>query len=148
MKAHELQALRRLLFLTTSEAARWLAADAERPRGVEERTWNRWEAGARPVPDNVAAAALDLVAWRAAQLARLTADMQASAARPYPLPWVDDADDWPTRNRAHWRAHQSACAAVLALAGPDQAELAAGAPPPRGIGEMAAIAPGAPTPGA
>lgn len=147
MHAHELQALRRLLFLTPPEAARWLASDAERPNGVEERTWNRWEAGTKPVPPNIAAGVLALVQWRAEQLASLTAQLQqhqASAPGPYVLPWVNDPDDWPGRSRAHWRAHQSACAAVLAAAPPGSAALAG--TPTRGIGEMAVDA--APPPGA
>jgi hypothetical protein len=129
----ELQALRRLLFLTPGEAARWLAADSERPQGVEERTWNRWEAGTKPTPDNVAAAVLALVDWRAQQVARLVADIEASTTRPHVLPWVDDADDWKGGGRARWRAHQSACAEAMARTGPAAARLgAAGAHPPTG----------------
>ena len=137
MHAHELHALRRLLFLTPPEAARWVAADAERPRGVDERTWNRWEAGQRPAPDNIEDALRALVAWRADLVDSLTDHLHqhlASAHGPYVLPWVDDRDAWPGGNVARWRAHQSACAAVLAAAPPGAAVLGSTAPP-RGIAE-------------
>ena len=45
---------RRLLFLTVLEAAKNVAKTAERPKGVSERAWNRWEAGESPIPQPVA----------------------------------------------------------------------------------------------
>lgn len=130
MHAHELQALRRLLFLTPPEAARWVAADAERPQGVEERTWNRWEAGTKPVPDNIARAVLALVAWRAQVVAEIRDAISADPRHALALPWVDDLDAWPDRNRARWRAHQSACAHVLASMPAGQAALGTMTRPP------------------
>jgi hypothetical protein len=119
MTPQQLSALRRLLHYSAPEAARWIAADRERPQGVEERTWNRWESGARPVPPNIAARALELVAWRrraldaARQLAR-----GAAPGAPALLVWYDDGDDWPEHG-ALWRPAQSAAAALLAELGPD-----------------------------
>lgn len=145
MHAHQLAALRRLLHYSAAEAGRWIAADPpDRPRGVEERTWNRWEAGARPVPPNIAARVLQLVAWRAAELQRLRA---LAAAHPpgaaLALPWYDDRDDWPG-DGAHWRPYQSAVAALLAELGPGALVLqpapgqaprqAVAPPPPPGMG--------------
>lgn len=44
---------RRLLFLTVLEAAKNVAKTAERPDGVSERAWNRWEAGESTIPQPV-----------------------------------------------------------------------------------------------
>jgi hypothetical protein len=119
----ELQAFRRLLFLSAAEAARYVAADLERPHGVEERTWNRWEAGDRPVPANIASAVVALVRCRALMIDNLASALACRGSDAAPLPWVADPDDWG-RDRALWRAHQSACAAVLASAPPGTALLA------------------------
>jgi len=122
MQAIELQALRRLLGLSVAEAARWLAADAARPQGVEERTWNRWEAGARPVPDNVAAALLELVAWWCEHLAQLRAELASGpAAQPLRVLWYAEPDDCPPgppalQRRQRWRPGQAAAAQLLAEA--------------------------------
>lgn len=111
MHPPELQALRRLLFYSAPEAARWVARDAERPRGVEERTWNRWEAGKMPIPPNIAAAVLDLVAWRSRYRSDLLAQLERSEALR--LIWYAEADDWPDAP-ALWRPIQSAIASVIA----------------------------------
>ena len=124
MTGHELQALRRLLFFTPAEAARRIAADDQRPDGVEERTWNRWEAGQRPVPENIAAGMLALVKWRGTELARLRQELQRARSGALLLPWPAEVDDW-TRGRLTWRPYQSAVAQLLAEA-PDQVKLAGG----------------------
>lgn len=124
MNGPELQALRRLLFFTTAEAARRIAADDQRPDGVEERTWSRWESGQRPIPENIAGAVLALVRWRAAELARLRQELQRAVGGALVLPWPIEAEDW-TRGRATWRPYQSAVAQLLAEA-PDQVRLAGG----------------------
>jgi len=115
MNPCELAAARRLLMLSAPEAARWVAADAERPRGVEERTWNRWEAGKLPVPANIEAAMLALLAQRAALLERLAAPpvpvellaknnsagqitgmgVAPAHGEPHLLLWYSDPEDHP-----------------------------------------------------
>lgn len=50
---HEFAAYRKLLFLTVVEASRNIACTDERPDGVSERAWNRWEAGTAPIPQQV-----------------------------------------------------------------------------------------------
>lgn len=117
----QLQALRRLLHYSAPEAARWVAADDERQTGVEERTWNRWEAGARPGPPNIAARLLELVAWRAQRLAELR--QLAQHPQPLVLAWHDDADDWPEHGALR-RPAQSAAAQLLAELGPARVQLA------------------------
>ncbi|WP_304335225.1 DUF1870 family protein [Conchiformibius steedae] len=64
---------RRLLFLTVLEAARNVARTTERPDGVSERAWNRWEAGEAPIPQQVADNLTKLVAQRQALLDSLAA---------------------------------------------------------------------------
>lgn len=117
MTPAQLSALRRLLHYSAPEAARWVAADAERPKGVEDRTWNRWESGTRPVPPNIAAAVLQLVAWRGQHL-----DALRALPAPVVLPWHDDADDWPGPGALR-RPAQSAAAQLLAELGPDRVRL-------------------------
>ena len=116
MNAAELQALRRLLFFSVAEAARYLAADAQRPDGVEERTWNRWEAGKMPVPPNIAKVVVDMVEYRETVLQGLNARLiqqEANEAGFLHLPWCVDPGDWLHAMR-QWRPHQSAQAAALA----------------------------------
>lgn len=123
MTPTELHALRRWLCFSGPEAARWIAAEDDRPKGVEERTWNRWEAGARPVPDNIAARVLQLVAYRALLLRSWHDQAQAATqAHPLALPWHDDGDDWPDARPLH-RPAQSAAAQLLAELGPDRVRL-------------------------
>lgn len=64
----ELQALRHLLFFSVPEAALLLASSDDRPTGVQERSWRRWEDGTNPVPDNIAQQILRLCEWRAKAL--------------------------------------------------------------------------------
>jgi hypothetical protein len=116
MNAPELQALRRLLFFSAAEAARFLAADEERPQGVEERTWNRWEAGKMPVPDNIAATLRVALEYRERAIAAAAAIMcqatQAGDDLPTKLLWYAERDDWPEAP-VLWRPHQSALAILL-----------------------------------
>lgn len=113
MHAPEVQALRRLLMYSAADAARRVATDADRPDGVQERTWNRWESGQQPMPDNVAARLLDLVEWRARALAQARHELAASGAAGLRVIWYSEADDWPDQP-ALWRPAQSVAAQLLA----------------------------------
>jgi hypothetical protein len=129
MNGHELQAFRRLLFYSASEAARYLAADSERPNGVEERTWNRWEAGQRPVPENIAARVRELLAWRAARIEEGRADIDERWRRPGGAPPLRllgyfEPDDW-MGPRELMRPMQSVTAQLLAEAQPGLVALVA-----------------------
>lgn len=121
MNATELQALRRLLFFTQQEAASMLA-------GVSHRAWVHWEAGARPVPEDVAAAMRELAEHRETILEEALAAFQAGddharaqgateedvdrAERR--LVWYASPTDW-TGEPLHWFAHRSALAGLVAL---------------------------------
>lgn len=121
MNATELQALRRLLFLTQQEAASMLA-------GVSHRAWVHWEAGARPVPDDVAAAIRELAEHRETMLDEALAAFQAGDDRARSqgateddidraerrLVWYTSPTDW-TGEPLHWFAHRSTLAGLLAL---------------------------------
>ncbi|MDO9094427.1 MAG: DUF1870 family protein [Rubrivivax sp.] len=118
MNAPELQALRRLLFFSVAEAARYLAADEQRPSGVEERTWNRWEAGKVPVPANIASTVRQAVQYRASAIEAMCAQLaqaSASAGQTETLVfiWYAEVDDWP-HAPVLWRPAQSALASCFA----------------------------------
>ena len=62
MTPETLQALRRLLFFTTAEAAELIG-------GVSERSWQYWESGKRTIPDDVIETVAHLCRWRNEQIA-------------------------------------------------------------------------------
>lgn len=109
MNGTELQALRRLLFFQVPEAAAMIS-------GTSERAWKHWEAGARPVPEDVAARVRELLAWRLVAIED-TIDLIETQihARGAPesarLVWYGRMQDWPGEP-VMWRPHQSVCAAV------------------------------------
>lgn len=119
-----LQALRRLLFFTRQEAARWIAAGPDRPDGVSDRAWRQWETGEFAVPADVAHNISALAAWRetATRAARgqINADIRARGEpERISLVWYETLADWlslPGRDPALWRPQQSACAAILGAA--------------------------------
>lgn len=118
MTPQQLEALRRLLHLNVPEAARWVAASPERPHGVEQRTWNRWEAGQVAIPDNIAEKVLDLVRWRSNQASALIgAHVRATTGQAprVSMIWYDSADDWHGQ-AVLWRPMQSAMSELLAEA--------------------------------
>lgn len=115
MNGATLAALRRLLFFSVPEAARWVPVASDRPQGVEDRTWNRWEAGKVPVPANIAERMRELVNWAdaaeqkaLARLGKLPSD-QPFAPR---LVWYAEADDF-YEHPLYWRPH---CAVMARLA--------------------------------
>lgn len=119
MTPRQLEALRKHLHFTVPEAARWVAASPERPRGVEERTWNRWESGKVAVPSNIAERIVELVRWRESTADDLyDAHWRHPAPRPAALIWYDDRQDWPGKPE-HWRPMQSAMADLLTAAALD-----------------------------
>lgn len=122
MTPETLQALRRLLFFTRQEAAALVAASAERPRGVTDRTWRMWEAGEVPVPGDVAATLRNLCAWRDKALGAALAEIRAARKKHgtparIALVWYATQADWdsqPDHVPLYWRPHCSVAAAVAA----------------------------------
>lgn len=62
---------RKLLFLSVIEAARNVAQTPERPDGVSERAWNRWEKGEALIPRDVVNNLTKLVEQREAILTHI-----------------------------------------------------------------------------
>jgi Domain of unknown function (DUF1870) len=110
----ELQALRRLLFFSVAEAARWVAATPQKSKGANPRTWQRWEAGTEDIPGYVVAKLREMCIWRQNALAAALRSMQGSddvAAAVYA-----SAEEWLSlegRLFDYWRPH---CSVVAELA--------------------------------
>lgn len=131
MNGFELEALRRKLMYSVAEAARLVAADDSHPEGIEERSWNRWEAGkGRPLT----------LAWnRLVELDRhadscyartrdaIQADRQlreggpacpeiavlGQNGRPTRLVWYREEEDFHLRARVYWRPYCSVLARLV-----------------------------------
>ncbi|WP_411753507.1 DUF1870 family protein [Serratia sp. (in: enterobacteria)] len=127
MNNTEFEAARRLLFFSLAEAATIVA-------GVSEQTWRRWEAGAKPIPDDVTETMSFLMKWRDNAILGAVQQLEES---PDPqnteifLVWYQTMDDFgtlPDREPIFWRPHQSVCSALLA-AFPGQINLVKFSPP-------------------
>jgi hypothetical protein len=115
----ELQALRRLLFYSTLEAATLVAASLLRPQGVSERAWRHWEDGVRAVPDDVAEKIITSATWRNKAIEAAAAVIRENSRANMPetkLIWYSRIVDW-VGEPIFWRPHQSACAAIFAATG-------------------------------
>jgi hypothetical protein len=119
MNNTELEAARRLLFYSTAEAAALIG-------NVSEQGWRRWEAGSKPVPEDVAETLTALVNWRQKAIAA-TYDLVAKAEQNsnVVLLWYATEEDWCAL-KAHpeefWRPQQSVTAEI-AMSFPDRARL-------------------------
>lgn len=112
-----LQALRRLLFFSTDEAAELIG-------GVSVRSWHYWERGGRPIPQDVADTIRELVAWRQraidATLAQLD-ELRTLHGEPQTitLTWYPTREAWLARDDGeppiYWRPHCSVVASVAAM---------------------------------
>ena len=111
MKAFALEALRRLLFFSTPEAAALIG-------GVSEQAWRRWESGARSVPADVAGSMTMLADWRQSALDAAVRQVGAApAGAAVALVWYSALEDWLSmagREPVFWRPQQSAAAALSA----------------------------------
>ncbi|MDR2128550.1 MAG: YdiL family protein [Burkholderiaceae bacterium] len=92
MKPHELEALRRLLFFSQSEAAKLCE--------VSEKTLRRWEFGRLPVPDDVFAFMRRLVHLRQQMIDARIAEFPGGAR--VCLIWYESDDDWRGRSNCCW----------------------------------------------
>ncbi|MCE8042473.1 DUF1870 family protein [Halomonas daqingensis] len=119
MNAKELQALRKFLMLDVREAAEIIG-------GVSKRSWQYWEAGRSPVPQDVADKMEGLLTVRQTVLERLEAEALDYSDNPqdehgerlrvpfYPT-LAEFAAAHPEDGRLlTWRCHQSAAAELYA----------------------------------
>ena len=118
-----LQALRRSLFFSRQEAALWVAAGADRPNGVTDRSWRMWEDGSRPIPADIAETITRLIAWRAESIKK-SSDIIKGQSKPRSNPdavcliWYETPADWVSlagREAIFWRPQQSVCAALQSI---------------------------------
>lgn len=122
MSASECQALRQLLLLTQHEAATWIG-------NVSERSWQYWESGKRPVPEDVSKLLRSIVAVRGESVDAAISQIEAGS-RPVAV-WYQTADDWkwtstPSDKAWAWKLHNSVLAELagrgrIALIGFDEA---------------------------
>ena len=88
-------------------------ASARLVGAVTEQTWRRWEAGAWPVPDDVARRMTEIVDWRIAAMEATGAQMRAAPDDVrLAIIWYRALEDWmtlPGREPALWRPQQSVC---------------------------------------
>jgi hypothetical protein len=123
MNSTTLQALRRLLFFSLSEAALLVAAGAVRAKGVSERVWQQWEDGEESIPADVAEHMNRLAKWRRMaieaavdQIAAARASLPADAELDISLIWYESMDDWLTlagRDPVLFRPQQSVVAELM-----------------------------------
>lgn len=119
MNSIELEALRRLLFLSVAEAAEYVGH-------CRERSWRKWESGDRGVPDDVADRIRAMIDWRGqaiqAMVEAISDGEQSSGVVPenIVLVWYDSVDDWLTmdgREPALFRPQCSVVAEITAAYG-------------------------------
>ena len=109
LNPHELQAMRKLLMLDVREAAEMIGR-------VSVRAWQYWEAGGRPIPDDV-----DMEIYALVQQRGNLIEEMLELAEPVKLRYYHSFDDWLADgredNKAQWKLHQSAVAYVFAEGG-------------------------------
>jgi len=113
MNNTELQAIRRHLFFSVSEAAKYISH-------TSERAWRNWEHGVAPVPADVAETLDGLCDWRGDMIdnmERFLADaIERNRFVGTGILWYASADDYaslPDRDPILWRPH---CSVVAELA--------------------------------
>lgn len=104
MNGHELNALRKLLMLSTSEAASHIG-------DVSVRTWVRWESDSAPVPDDVFQEMQALSQLREDLLTDIYSQVENGTED---FPYYPTFEHWKnagrTGNLVSWRIWQSALA--------------------------------------
>lgn len=118
MTASELQALRKFLMLDVSEAADVIG-------GVSKRSWQYWEAGRSPVPDDVENKMNGALTLRQYVIDRLEQDIEDHGGDtqdehgdrlkvPYYHTLASFQEDHPDQGALPWRVRQSAVAELYA----------------------------------
>ena len=89
----ELEAIRRLFYLSVVEAGRNIAIDEEHPNGASGRAWHNWETGEKPIPERIGRQLKLLLSRREAEIQRITQNTQAGA--PLFALWYHSRHDCP-----------------------------------------------------
>lgn len=88
-----IEAIRRILLMTTAEAAHLLG-------GVSETTWNRWERGIKPLPVDVRERIVATLARRRAYLLPMLDALRGG--EPVAVSWAKgEGLDWHIQRSAH-----------------------------------------------
>ena len=126
MNGIDLQAMRRLLFFSIADAARFIATTPEHSAGVSEQEWQDWENGCQPIPNGVKERMAELCEWRSDALAATADNIRIQITEKNGTPesvfviWYDTLEDWlslPNRDPLMWRLQQSVCAALKGMFG-------------------------------
>lgn len=113
MNCYELQALRKIFMLDVREAAELIG---DKP--VSVRTWQYWESGRSPVPNDIAEAMLFWNGWRDDAFDERIKQCKPknSGLEPIPLNYYKTIDDFEKatgkRNVITWRLSQSVAAGL------------------------------------
>lgn len=114
----ELQAMRKLLMLDVSEAAELIGK-------VSQRTWQYWESGRSPVPDDVDAEIYGLIQMRNDIIHDLTetqvkselSDKPDELKMHYYHTFEQFESEHAGKNKVDWRVHQAAVSFVFSEGG-------------------------------
>ena len=91
MNRTQIQAVRRLLFLSAVEAGRYIALDEEHPNGVAANTWHKWEKGEKPIPERIGVQLESLLLRREAEILRI--ENNARNGSPFFALWYENRAD-------------------------------------------------------
>ena len=116
----EIQAIRRLLFLSVVEAGRNVAIDETHPNGVAANTWQKWEKGEKPIPERIGEQLKSLLLRREAEILRI--EYNARNGSPFFALWYENrADCLPFFKRENnelsvvdWKLSQSIASEIAA----------------------------------
>lgn len=110
MNAKELQALRKMLMLDVSEAADIIG-------GVSKRSWQYWESGRSPVPDDVENKMMGLLEQRQYLMSEIEARINKEGGTisvPFYVNRAEFAEANPGKSILPWRISQSVAAELYA----------------------------------
>lgn len=109
---YELQAMRKMLMLEVREAAEFIG-------GVSVRSWQYWESGRSPVPDDVDEEVYALKSQLNECIENIIEAKEQDNNVKYYHSFDDFIVDYPEQNKLWWRLHQAVCAELFANVGDD-----------------------------
>lgn len=123
MNRTQIQAVRRLLFLSAVEAGRYIALDEEHPNGVAANTWHKWEKGEKPIPERIGVQLENLLLRREAEILQI--ENNARNGSPFFALWYENrADCLPFSKLGNnepsvvdWKLSQSIASGIAAKGG-------------------------------